>query len=394
MIRAVLIDLDDTLLDNKMEDFLPEYFKHLGDYLSDRIPPEKMLKELLAGTQQMFLNLDPISTLERAFADHFYPAVGFEEEPLRNHIAEFYREYFPKLKSKTAVRPQARPFLDHLNAQELKIAIATNPLFPRDAIEERLRWADTPAEEIPFAIITSYEDFHFAKPHPEYYAEILGRLGLGPQDAVMIGNDPSGDLEPARLLGLATFHLAETPDAGFHGGGFAQAQAWLVEEMEQTHRENSKTPAAILARARGHLAALITMLKDVNGEAWSTSPQEGEWSLGEIMCHLRDVEHEVHLERLSRMLTEENPQLVGEDTDVWAEQRDYHCQPAQEAFDSFIEHRLALIERLATLAPHDWKRKALHTLLGPIELREVIAIANDHDTIHLAQVRKTLDMIQ
>ncbi len=393
MIQAVLIDLDDTLLDNKMEHFLPAYFQSLGGYLSDRVEPDKMLVELLAGTQEMLVNLDPTRSLERAFSDHFYPAIGYKEESLREHLEMFYRQVFPGLKDLTAVRPEARTFIDALLHQDMDIAIATNPLFPRLAVEERLRWAGTPAEDIPFAIITSFEEFHFAKPHPEYYAEILGRLGVGPQDAVMIGNDPPADLEPAQRLGIDVFHLAEQPDPGFPGGDFEQALTWLAEEMDVNHRDNAKSPAAILARARGHLAALITMLKDVEGEIWSISPQEGEWSLGEIICHLRDVESEVHLERLSRMLTEDNPHLVGEDTDAWAEQRDYHCQPAREAFDTFIQHRIRLIDRLATLAPVDWSRNARHTLLGPIQLREVIAIANDHDTIHLAQVRKTLDMI-
>jgi hypothetical protein len=53
MIRAVLIDLDDTLLVNKMDIFLPAYFQKLGEYLADRIDPDQMLTELLNGTQQM-----------------------------------------------------------------------------------------------------------------------------------------------------------------------------------------------------------------------------------------------------------------------------------------------------------------------------------------------------
>jgi hypothetical protein len=111
------------------------------------------------------------------------------------------------------------------------------------------------------------------------------------------------------------------------------------------------------------------------------------------MCHLRDVEREVHLNRLDRILEETNPQLVGEDTDAWAEIREYNCQPGMEAFHTFIANRLRLIERLAALDATDWQRSALHTLLGPMKLNEVMAIANDHDIIHLAQLRKTLAAI-
>jgi FMN phosphatase YigB (HAD superfamily) len=393
MIRAVLLDLDDTLLDNKMEVFLPAYFDKLGAYLSDSIEPKRMLTELIAGTQRMLENLDPTKTLERAFAEHFYPALGFEEAPLRERIEVFYQEVFPGLQALTGQRVKAKPFVHQISSSGKDLAIATNPLFPYIAVEERLTWAGFDHPEREFDVITTYENFHFTKPHPEYYAEILGRLGVAPYEALMIGNDPSADLAPARALGLATFHLSEHPEGKYEGGDFDAAAAWLREYELNPTCENAKSPEAILARARGHLAAMMTMMAPINEADCSITPLKDEWSLGEIMCHLRDVEREVHLNRLDRILEETNPQLVGEDTDAWAEIREYNCQPGMEAFHTFIANRLRLIERLAALDATDWQRSALHTLLGPMKLNEVMAIANDHDIIHLAQLRKTLAAI-
>ena len=62
-------------------------------------------------------------------------------------------------------------------ASGYQVVIATAPLFPLLAIQERLRWAEI--DECPFTLITSMETSHFAKPHPEYLAEILARLELG-----------------------------------------------------------------------------------------------------------------------------------------------------------------------------------------------------------------------
>jgi HAD superfamily hydrolase (TIGR01549 family) len=389
MIRAVLIDLDDTLLVNKMDIFLPAYFQKLGEYLADRIDPDQMLTELLNGTQQMLTNLDPTCTLERAFADHFYPVLGFDEQPLRDHIEVFYREIFPTLKTLTAERPEAKTFVNHLSEEGVDLVVATNPLFPRLAVEERLRWAGF-TSEFPFDLIAAYEQFHFTKPHLEYYTEILGRLGLGPQDAVMLGDDPANDLAPAQSLGMGSFHLSQAPSEAHDGGDFEAASLWIEEDRSHSYRENAKSPAAILARARGHLAAMLTLLGELPEEHWSVTPIQGEWSLGEILCHLRDVEREVHLYRLNRMLMEEDAHLAGADTDAWAVERQYDCQPGQEAFSNFIQSRLELIERLTGLAHEDWERRALHTLLGPMRLNEVMAIANDHDTIHMAQLRETI----
>ncbi len=390
MIRAILIDLDDTLLDNSMDVFLPAYFQKLGSYLSDRVDPERMLTELLAGTRFMLENLDPNQTLEQAFASHFYPALGFDEAPLRGRIETFYREVFPELEALTSERPQAIPFVARLAQDGRDICLATNPLFPYLAVEERLRWAGFTEPKESFRLITTYERFHFTKPHPEYYAEILSHLGVAPFEALMIGDDPERDLAPARSLGMGVFHLASQPEVGYDGGDFSAAHTWIEQDLSKAMRENAKTSEAILARARGSLAAMQIMLLALNKESYAITPISGEWSLAEIMCHMRDVELEVHLDRLDRILKDNNPLLVGEDTDMWAEIRQYHCQPGMEAFQRFISHRMQLIERMDSLTEEDWSRPALHTLLGPMKLNEVMAIANDHDTIHLAQLRKTL----
>ena len=41
--RALLLDLDDTLLHNDMADFLPSYFGALMAYVSDLMPPHLSL---------------------------------------------------------------------------------------------------------------------------------------------------------------------------------------------------------------------------------------------------------------------------------------------------------------------------------------------------------------
>jgi HAD superfamily hydrolase (TIGR01549 family) len=316
--------------------------------------------------------------------------VGFEEGPLREHFEIFYQQVFPSLESLTGFRPEAKPFVDEIALNGLDLAVATNPLFPYIAVEERLGWAGFDSPEDIFQVITTYEQFHFTKPHPEYYAEILGHLGVAPFEVVMIGDDPSRDLAPATTLGIGAFHLSESPEEPYEGGGFEAADKWMKQDPSKSVRDNAKSPEAILARARGYLGAMLTMMEPIDEDACSLAPFEDEWSLGEIMCHLRDVEREVHLDRLGRILEEQNAHLVGEDTDAWAEIRQYDCQPGIEAFSAFVANRLELIARLEKLDAKEWERPALHTLLGPMKLNEVMAIANDHDTIHLAQLRKTL----
>ena len=53
------------------------------------------------------------------------------------------------------------PLIDWAFSRGYRIAIATDPLFPRKATYHRLRWAGFDPER--FELISSFEHFHFTK---------------------------------------------------------------------------------------------------------------------------------------------------------------------------------------------------------------------------------------
>ena len=67
------------------------------------------------------------------------------------------------------------------------------------AVRERMRWAGV--DDFPYALVTAIEKCHFAKPHPEYFAEVLARLDKRPDEALVVGNDWEADMVPAARLG-------------------------------------------------------------------------------------------------------------------------------------------------------------------------------------------------
>ena len=89
--------------------------------------------------------------------------------------------------------------------------MATNPIFPRCATLNRIRWAGLCAED--FEEITTYEDYRYSKPNPEYFREILSRHGLRPQDCLMVGNDAREDLT-AGSLGIKTYLVTDCLEHG------------------------------------------------------------------------------------------------------------------------------------------------------------------------------------
>ena len=208
MMKALLLDLDGTLLDNPMDTFVREYLQALGTYLADRVPPERLVPELLRATQVMAANDGSGPTNEELFASVFYPALGQERDQLEPVIRRFYGEEFPKLRRFTRPVPEARPLVQWAFDAGLQVAVATNPLFPRTAIEQRLEWAGVGVRDFPFALVTTYETMHASKLDPAYYREILARLGRDPSECLMAGDDWGWDIVPTAGLGLSAWWVA------------------------------------------------------------------------------------------------------------------------------------------------------------------------------------------
>jgi FMN phosphatase YigB (HAD superfamily) len=388
VISTLLIDLDDTLLENNMARFIPAYLKLLGDHLSHIAPPDQVLTQVMAGTQAMLEDLDPTRCLRQVFAERFYPALGVSEEDLQSEIEDFYANVFPSLQPVTNRNPTAQKLVSRALDAGIEVVIATSPLFPRTAIEQRLAWAGVPTEQYAYSLVTSYEDFHFAKPRMDYYTEILGYLGTPASRAAMIGNDETDDIIPAKALGMAVFYVNHSPDT-HPGGSLADAIAWLEEIKDRPEPEIVHSPDALVARLRGQLAALLGLTKDLDESDWSRRPEPGEWAPNEIVCHLRDVDLEVNLPRIRALLTQHEPHLSAFDTDRWAEERDYLHQSGPDALASHVDARLNCIHELESIGPEIWSRSARHTLFGMTSLAEVVRIGVEHELMHLGQLRST-----
>lgn len=398
MIKALLFDLDDTLLGNDLRVFLPAYFQAVARYFPE-LDARQLSAHLLAGTEAMRANTDPRRNLRQVFLDHFPPAAGRTAE-VWERFETFYRTDFARLRPLTQPRPAARLVLEWAVAAGCRVVVATSPLFPLTAIRERLHWADL--DGLPLDLITHIENCRFAKPRPEYFAEILGRLGLRPEEALVIGNDWDDDLEPAAAAGLPHYWIAApgTPPLSARAqplgvGGLEDFLVWAQARLgdEPAPGSLAARPASRPALLAGHLAALLEELAQLPAALWPRRPADAGWSLTEVVCHLRDVEQEVHRARVAAVLADNNPFIAGADTDPWAVERNYQAQAGPAALEALAEHRLSLIQTLAALPPEAWSRPARHAFFGPTHLNEIVGWILDHDRLHLDQIRAILRQI-
>jgi len=131
---TLLFDLDDTLLGNDMDMFLPAYLKALSKHLAPYADPRHLIKTLMDASTQMTDNLRPDRTLEEVFDARFYPTLGIDKEQVRGVLDTFYVEEFPKLSSLTQIKPEAVELVKTVLLRGYHVAIATNPLFPSTAV--------------------------------------------------------------------------------------------------------------------------------------------------------------------------------------------------------------------------------------------------------------------
>jgi len=207
MLRAVLFDLDDTLLGNHMDTFLPSYFGLLGQYAEAYLPRDEFLKVLMTATQMMRVNTDLLLTNREVFWQSFNEQTGLDVVEVEMFFDKFYHNQFQTLESVVTRRETAVSLINLCQQKGYKVVVATNPLFPRAAVEERLRWAGLPVSEFNFDLVTTYDNMHAVKPYSAYYQEILQIIDVSANEALMVGDDWENDIASANSVGCSTYWL-------------------------------------------------------------------------------------------------------------------------------------------------------------------------------------------
>jgi FMN phosphatase YigB (HAD superfamily) len=395
MSLTLLLDLDDTLLNTNLDAFMPAYLMALSQHLANHTPPNTMLRALIAGVNLMDASEDPTHTLKEIFDSDFYPKLGGSINAVVDLIEDFYDHVFPTLVQHTGQRPEAVPLIEWALSRGYRIAIATDPLFPRKATYHRLRWAGFDPDQ--FELVSSFEHFHFTKTHPAYYAEVLGRLGWPEGPILMVGNDIERDLVPAHRLGLKTFLVdgdsVSSPGIEAGRGKLADLRPWLESIKLSTLEPSFKSRDAILAIMASTPAVLRSLSSTLRKEDWRKEPTHDDWAINEIVCHLRDTEIEIHQMQLRLMIEKEGAFIPRPDSSVWANEREYLNVDGQIALNEFASARTQSLKTLKELNEEIWRRSARHAIFGPTDFLEVTSFIADHDRLHVQQAWKTVKSV-
>ena len=205
-IKTVMFDLDGTLLPMDQDQFTKYYFGLLAKKLAPYgYNAEQLVSGIWAGTAAMVQN-DGCCTNEEAFWKKFCALMGekvLEDKPL---FEEFYRVEFQGARASCGFAPQAAGLVKKLKAAGYRVLLATNPIFPAIATENRIRWAGLEPED--FELYTTYEYACRCKPNPDYYRDILSSMALEASECLGVGNDATEDTA-AELAGMQVFLLTD-----------------------------------------------------------------------------------------------------------------------------------------------------------------------------------------
>lgn len=229
--KAILFDMDGTLLPMDQNVFMKQYFGEMAKVLSPLgLAPEAVAPTIWAGTKAMMKNTGEL-TNDEVFWQVFAQVSGLDAAPFRPAADAFYSNQFHRARAATAENPLAVEAVRVAREKAEKVVLATNPLFPMVGQKSRMGWVGLKPED--FDLVTSYETDRYCKPNPAYFLDVCRRIGVKPEECVMIGNDETEDMAAATAAGIPICFLVTdcriAGEAGWNGpqGTFAEMVEWL-----------------------------------------------------------------------------------------------------------------------------------------------------------------------
>ena len=186
-ISYLLVDLDGTLIDVDEGSFVAEYFGKLVDFFKDDFDGIDLVKTVMRTVEEISKNPDGVTSNYDRFMREFSKRVGVDARSIGEKFEDFYRRIFPSLRVLVKPRKKVVEKLRVYRKFGVGLVLATNPIFPRVAVLERLSWSGMERDE--FVLITYMENSKYCKPDCRYFLEICEKVGTTPDQCVMVGND-------------------------------------------------------------------------------------------------------------------------------------------------------------------------------------------------------------
>ena len=216
MLKAVLFDLDQTLLDwsaaEPWEPFQRQRLTTMFDYVTREVhaldgqSPDALYDAFSVAIAQAWRHA--MDTLEAPditeVVVEMLRLVGVPEA--RIDRARVMHAYNWQPLTGERLYPDVRDVLDHLHDHQIALGVITNASAPMSYRDLELDMLGVLHLFSPCRLAAA--DAGVIKPHPRIFEQALGMLGLQPDEAVFVGDNREADIKGAQGVGMRAVWLA------------------------------------------------------------------------------------------------------------------------------------------------------------------------------------------
>ena len=206
MLKAVLFDLDNTLILFEEEKFLMGYYPVLAARFDGVFPDGQFAEKLMKATVVLRDN-DGSKINRELFMGFFCEGSNVDKDDMWARFEQFFSLDFDIFKDAVTATPGAEAAFRHAKERGLKIVVATNPIWPLVVQKKRLAWAGLGG--IGVDLITHIDNMSYCKPQLGYFRQICQLINVKPEECLMVGDDPANDMVAARA-GMKTYQATDS----------------------------------------------------------------------------------------------------------------------------------------------------------------------------------------
>ncbi len=199
MIKAVIFDLDHTLYDRYetyvklMDSFMERFEGQTAD-----LPREELMEKMVRADKEGLYYRD-----WPGIFDHYLMEGVFKNPPTYDEFYAYLKTAYPPC---VVLHDDAIRTMEALHAMGLKTAILTNG-------EQSYQYSKIEHTELPAHMddILASREVGVEKPDPKPFLASCERLGIQPEEAIYVGDNPLKDVDASRKIGMTPVWIRYAP---------------------------------------------------------------------------------------------------------------------------------------------------------------------------------------